>query len=438
MRSYLMIMLFCGGFKGLCAMVYTNDAQRTALHNLNRAIELRSCIAALKELSAMGTTYEPRYVIGTQQCPLVHAYPGLSQLPYIALGTFPTPLERMITLSDQLNVDLWIKRDDLAGSLDENKTPTFGGNKERKFEFILGDALNRGSRMIINIGSVVSNLSPALALCAQRLGLSCSSFLYHSPGAAMVQHNLLLAHNAGAQLHWYPLLSLLCYGVAHTMLEYNNAHGSFPYVVPGGGASPLGVLGGVNAAFELAEQCKNTGRAMPDVIYIALGSGTMTAGLMLGLQALGSSTKIRAICIVRDPPENPVRDKVRALFEQTVAFLRSHDEMFPALAFNDEQLEIDSTMLGAGYGIITQESKNAVLQVHKAERIMLDGVYTGKTMAALMRDANNGLLKDKTVIFWDTYSVLADLDYSTHNQMPRAFHRYFEQPLQEHDPGFIL
>jgi 1-aminocyclopropane-1-carboxylate deaminase/D-cysteine desulfhydrase-like pyridoxal-dependent ACC family enzyme len=127
---------------------------------------------------------------------LFEQYPSLGErLPYISLGVFPTPVEKLERLGAKLGVNqLYIKRDDLTGRL-------YGGNKPRKLEFILGNALRLGTREVIAFGGVGSNHALATAIYAQQMGLKSISMLMPQPNAQYVRRNLLMSYYSGAELH---------------------------------------------------------------------------------------------------------------------------------------------------------------------------------------------------------------------------------------------
>ena len=181
------------------------------------------------------------------------------ELPYVSLGEFPTPVQKLDQLGRQLGLDnLFIKRDDLSGKI-------YGGNKIRKLEFILGNALRTQVKEVLTFGAAGSNHALATAIYAKQLGLKSISMLVPQPNAQYVRRNLLMSYYCGAELHLLPNIPFIAPltnpAVLYQLLRHGLKRGQFPMVIPMGGSSPLGSVGFVNAAFELKEtnhQRRNT------------------------------------------------------------------------------------------------------------------------------------------------------------------------------------
>ena len=178
--------------------------------------------------------------------PLFENWPTLAdRLPYVALGEFPTPIIRLERLGRDIGLDqLYVKNDGLSGRV-------FGGNKIRKLEFTLGQALRVGAKEVMTFGAAGSNHALATAVCARQVGLRSISLLTPQPNARYVQRNLLMSYHCGAELHHYPNRRLRALGARLQLLRHRLLTGRYPLVIPPGGSSPLGVMGFVNAAFEL-------------------------------------------------------------------------------------------------------------------------------------------------------------------------------------------
>ena len=190
---------------------------------------------------------------------LFEKYPLLREnLTYVPLGEFPTPVQRLERLGNQLgNIQLYIKRDDLSGKV-------YGGNKPRKLEFLLGNAIRSKAKEVITFGGVGSNHALATAIYARQLGLKSISMLMPQPNACYVRSNLLMSHFSGAELHLCgaglesPINMPLVYmATTYQVLRHALKCGRLPQLIPAGGSSPLGVAGFVNAAFELKQQIAN-------------------------------------------------------------------------------------------------------------------------------------------------------------------------------------
>jgi len=225
------------------------------------------------------------------------------KLPYVSLGEFPTPVQKLVQLGRQIGLDsLFIKRDDLSGKV-------YGGNKIRKLEFILGNALRTKVNEVLTFGAAGSNHALATAIYAKQLGLNSISMLVPQLNAHYVRRNLLMSYHCGAELHLYPniplIMPLAALAVLYQLLRHRLKRGQLPRVIPIGGSSPLGVVGFVNAAFELKEQILRGEIPEPDYIYVASGSMGTAAGLTLGLRAINSKTRVISVRVNSDSGVNP-------------------------------------------------------------------------------------------------------------------------------------
>ncbi len=357
---------------------------------------------------------------------LFEHFPALrKQLPYAQLADLPTPVERLSSLGRRIGVEqLWVKRDDLTGKV-------YGGNKIRKLELLLGEALRSQAREVMTFGFAGSNHASATSVYAKELGLRSISMLTPQPNAEYVRRNLLLSFASCAELHHYEDPEALDAGVENQLRCHCRKTGREPAVIPPGGSNPLGATGFVNAAMELKEQIDAGLMPEPDYIYAALGSTGTVAGLLVGLRVLGMKTRVRAVRVVStDVVEE---ERLAELFNETVDFLSSLDPRFPRLELDSNDLEVNDDFLGDGYALFTPAGVAAVQETAQAEGIQLDGTYTGKTMAALQADALSGKLAGRVALFWNTLSsrdfseIIADIDY---RQLPSAFHRYFEEDIQ--------
>jgi len=363
--------------------------------------------------------------------PLFEHYPLLAdKLPYVSLGEFPTPVHKLDLLSRDLGINnLYIKRDDLTGKI-------YGGNKVRKLEFHLGNALRNNKKEVLTYGCAGSNHCLATAIYARQAGLRSISMLLPQPNAHYVRRSLLMSYYCGAELHYHRNNISLTMGTYYQLLRHKLKYGDFPQIIAMGGSSPLGISGFVNAAFELKEQIVKGEIPEPDRIYVALGTTGTAVGLTLGLKAANLKSRVMSVRVVSEGIASP--RKMVGLFHKTNSFLHSLDPSFPLFELFDTDISITNDFLGKGYAHFTKEGKEAVRYVEEGEGIKLEGTYTGKAFAALISDAKNQRLRDEVVLFWNTYNsrdfsdVIAHIDY---HDLPRCFHRYFEeevQPLDRH------
>jgi D-cysteine desulfhydrase len=371
--------------------------------------------------------------------PLFNQYPRLEEkLTYISLGEFPTPVQKLERLGAELGIShLYIKRDDLSGKV-------YGGNKPRKLEFILGDALRSGAREVITFGGAGSNHALATAIYSKKVGLSSISMLMPQPNAHYVRRNLLMSydcgtelHSCGAELESAKNMPLVYLATLYQFLRHRLKKGRFPKLIPAGGSSPLGVTGFVNAALELKKQIIAGEMPEPEYIYVACGTMGTAAGLILGLKVSKLNSQVVSVRVTSEKFVN-ARGMIE-LIDKTNYLLRSLDDSFPRLEFSAADINIRHDYFGERYALFTKEGMKAVSLMKECEGIKLDGTYTGKALAALIDDAKSGKLSNKVVLFWNTLNsrdfpeAISRLDY---HDLPRCFHRYFKAEVQPLDRDY--
>lgn len=350
------------------------------------------------------------------------------RIPYVSLAEIPTPVEQLGRLGRDIGLDhLYIKRDDLSGDL-------YGGNKIRKLEFILGHALRTSAKEVLTFGFAGSNHALSTAVCAKKLGLKSISMLMPQYNAHYVRRNLLMSYYCGAELHQYRNTISLKIGTAYQLCRHKLKYGSFPQIIPFGGSSTLGTVGYVNAAFELKKQIAKGQMPEPDCIYVALGTTGTVVGLKIGLKAAGIKSRVIPIRVI---DKKYVDEKTLIEhFSETVSFLCSLDPSFPRVELFAKDIGIVDRFLGNGYTCFTSQGMEAMTRMEKCEGIRLDGAYTGKAMAALIDDAAKHNLRDKVVLFWNTFNSIDFSDALSaveYRNLPRCFHRYFEEEVQPLD-----
>jgi len=350
------------------------------------------------------------------------------RIPYVSLADLPTPVERLDRLGADLGLDhLYIKRDDLSSR-------TYGGNKARKLEFLMGRALQAGVGEVLTFGSAGSNHALATAVCAHQLGLRSISMLMPQPNARYVGRNLLAGYHYGAELHQHRNAVTIRLATVYQLLRHRLKHGRFPQIIPLGGSSPLGTIGFVNAAFELSRQIADGLLPEPDRIYDATAPMGTAAGLMLGLKAANLKTQIVPVRVLGENFTNT--RKFTRLFDDTNALLCAADPSFPRHSLSEDEVPIRHDQFGQAYALFTEAGTKALKRLEASEGIHLEGTYTGKALAALVADAENGTLRDKTVLFWNTHNSrsLSDaVEGADYRRLPRCFHTYFEREVQPLD-----
>lgn len=315
----------------------------------------------------------------------------LSRFPRQRLAHLPTPLEPMERLSKHLGgANLWIKRDDCTGL-------SSGGNKTRKLEFLMGDALAKGADTIITQGAIQSNHARQTAAAAARLGLECHLLLEDRTGNNSPDYtlngNVLLDRLHGASLSKRPSGADMNAEMEALAADLR-AKGKKPYVIPGGGSNPVGALGYANCALELVAQANERGLKIDHVVH-ATGSAGTQAGFVAGLAAINANIPVLGIG-VRAPKEK----QEQAVFDLAV---RTADYMGAPGVVKREHIVANSDYVGPGYGLPTDGMAEAVKLLARFEGILLDPVYTGKGMAGLIDLVRKGFfLKDSNVVFLHT------------------------------------
>ncbi len=307
--------------------------------------------------------------------------PGLVGARRLTLGLFPTPLQPARKLSEALGVEVWLKRDDLTGV-------GMGGNKIRKLEFLMADMADRGADVILTAGGAISNHVQLTAAAAARQGVRCHVVLYGDrPDPAPM--NLTLAEQLGAAVTFTgdPRRDSVDPGLERAA-EEERAAGRIPYVVGRGGATPVGCLGYVDAAFELADQLEEHHLACTAVV-LATGSCGTHAGLFLGQQLSRSRWALIGGSVSRPLPE--CRTRIAALATGAADLI---GEQIPAGA--EATIDVRDA-IGPGYGEASKEGTEAAALAAATEGLLLDPVYTAKAMSVLIAEARSGRLDGPTV-----------------------------------------
>ena len=362
-----------------------------------------------------------------EEIPLFRHYPLLKkQLPRVALATLPTPVEKLTGVGKALGLSrLYIKRDDQSGTI-------YGGNKVRKLEFLLGDALRLKAKEVITFGFAGSNHALATAIYAQQLGLKCTSFLMPQVNAHYVRRNLLASHYHHAKLCHCANLAVLPWALSKKLLP--DIFKRNIKMIPAGGSCPLGLIGYVNAAFELRDQIQAGLMPEPERIYVPMGSMGTSAGLTLGLKAAGLKSLVIPVRVIEEKMART--QKMRQLAQRSNSLLNNLAPTFPHVSFTKNDFSVRNDCLGPGYARFTEKAVAAAKLMKQTKGIILNGAYSAKAFSALVDDANGKIPLGETVLFWNTYnsrdlsSMTANLD---HRHLPQAFHHYFEKEVQALD-----
>jgi len=350
----------------------------------------------------------------TTRLALFENYPLLQEkLSYISLGEFPTPVEKLEHLGQAINAShLYAKREDLSGKL-------YGGNKVRALEFLLGDALRADRKEVMALGFPASCQALAQAFYAQQFGIKSLAILFPQVSSEQGRRHLLMYQSIGAEVHRLGLPAVL------RLIKYRLQHSRFPKLLEA--SSPLGMAGYVNAAFELKEQIERGLLPEPDLVYVALATMGTAVGLTLGFKAAG--LKSRVVSVQLGNPRATPRNMAK-LFRETNEFLHSHDPSFPKFEASENDFDVRHGFERPKGRLMSEAGAQAMKQAKELANLELDEMFTANAFAAVLADAGKGWLRDKTILWWNSYNSrdfspqIAKADY---RQLPKAFHHDFEQ-----------
>jgi L-cysteate sulfo-lyase len=296
----------------------------------------------------------------------------LSRFPRVSLAHLPTPLEALPRLSEHLGGPMiWVKRDDCTGL-------ATGGNKTRKLEFVMADAIEHGADTIVTVGAVQSNHVRQTAAACCKLGLDCEVLLEHrvaDPSKSYAESgNVLLDRLFGANLREYPGGTDFDAAMAEVADEVR-ARGGTPYIVPGGASNRIGALGYVNCVLETLAQANERGLRI-DQWVTATGSAGTQAGLIVGLEAMHAGIPLLGIGV--NAPKDKQEQKVFDLAVETADYIGA-----PGVV-EREDVVANCDYVGPGYGVPTEAMNEAVLMLARLEGLLFDPVYSGKALAGLI------------------------------------------------------
>jgi L-cysteate sulfo-lyase len=316
----------------------------------------------------------------------------VSGFPRVPLAHLPTRLEHLPRLTEHLGgPDIWIKRDDCTGL-------ATGGNKTRKLEFAMGEALELGADTIITVGAVQSNHVRQTAAAACKLGMKCEVLLEHR-----IAGNVLLDRIFGANLRFYEKGADFDAEMRRIAREVE-ASGGVPYVIPGGASSPVGDLGYIACAEELLQQFEEQDVSF-DHMVIPSGSAGTHAGLIVGLR--GNRSDLPLLGIGVNVPRAEQEDKVFELACETAEFVGKRGCVIR------EDIVADCDYIGDGYGEPTDAMNEAVLMLARTEGLLFDPVYTGKALAGLIDYVRQGRFeKGQKILFVHTGGVAGLFAYA--------------------------
>jgi len=334
---------------------------------------------------------------------LVEALALLDRKPRAKLGFFPTPLHKLENLSRMLDIRLYMKRDDFSGM------SLFGGNKIRKLEYLMGDALAQGCDAVFTYGATQSNHAMQTVTACRRLGLNPILYLnaYVEPDERDVRSNMLLDRILGAEVHIVRRedgeteaeTEARCFQMGKAHAARLEAEGRRCYDIPLGGANCIGSAAFVGGFCELLAQCSEAG-IRPDHLFTAAGTGGTLAGLAAGRKLLRSDVRITAVAVSAKKPDYEAN--CAALASESLAWLGSGERV------DDTEFTVDRDYFAPGYERPNEASTEAIRLLARSEGLLIDPVYTGKAFAGLLGHIRSGrVAPGSAVVFWHTGGATA-------------------------------
>ncbi len=320
----------------------------------------------------------------------------MNTIPRLNFAHLPTPIEELPRLSDLLaGPRILVKRDDQTGL-------AFGGNKTRKLEFLVAEAIEQGAKTLISGGALQSNHCRQTAAAAAKYGLDCVLVL-NGEMSDKPSANLLLDQLFGAEVIAIPDRKERD-RVLQGTFDKAMTDGRKPYLVPYGGSSPTGALGYAFAMEELMEQMRTPSflktrsselGGLVDWIVFGTSSGGTHAGLVLGQRVFGFKGKVLGISI--DESEEWLKSHVSKLASE------ASERLGERIEFESAEVLANADYCKAGYGVLTEAEREAVNLFAKYEGLLLDPVYTGRAAAGMIDLIRKGFFKkDETILFWHT------------------------------------
>ncbi len=320
-------------------------------------------------------------------------------LPRYSLAFLPTPLHKLNNLSNQTGYDIYIKRDDQTGL-------ATGGNKTRKLEFLIQEALSNGFDTVITAGAQQSNHCRQTAAAAAQAGLECHLWL-NGTEPEVYQGNLLLSHLLGAHLHFSGEKAKGREAALLDLQEELNKSGRKTYLIPVGGSNLTGALGYISAMAELKQQLQKL-NWQPDYIFFATSSGGTQAGMHIGQVLYQVPGKLMPVLIDKE------KDFDQPLEAKILEIVRDYNQQAAQpVKISIEEIEIIKDYNKAEYGELTRNEKTAIKILAKNEGILVDPVYTGRAFYGMWDMLQTGEIpKERKVLFWHTGGVPALFAYA--------------------------
>ena len=325
----------------------------------------------------------------------------LSKFPRVSLAHLPTPLEYLPRLTEHLGGPrIYVKRDDCTGL-------GTGGNKTRKLEFLVADAIEKKADVIITQGAVQSNHARQTAAAACKVGMDCELIfekrVADADDAYLNSGNVLLDRVYGANIREVAKGSDMN-AEMEALADELRSGGKNPYIIPGGGSNRIGALGYVDCALEFMSQCNRDGIVIDHVVH-ATGSAGTQAGLAVGLKMTHSNIQLLGIGV--NAPKDIQEEKVWALSLETAEYVGAPG------CVQRKDIVANCDYVGDGYGIPTQAMNDAVMLLARTEGLLFDPVYSGKGLAGMIDLVRNGYFDGaESILFVHTGGVAGLFGYS--------------------------
>jgi len=316
------------------------------------------------------------------------------------IAFLPTPLHKLKRLSALTGYDIYIKRDDQTGL-------ATGGNKTRKLEYLIHEAIAGGYDTVITAGAQQSNHCRQTAAAAAQKGLACHLWL-NGTEPEVYQGNLLLSHLLGAHLHFSGEKAKGREEALRDLQKELDASGRKTYLIPVGGSNLTGALGYVDAMRELKEQLEKL-NWQPDYIFFATSSGGTQAGMHIGKVLYKVPGELMPVLIDKEKDfDKPLEEKV---FDLIYSY---HNYLHKRLDVKREDIKIIKDYNKAEYGELTKNERTAIEVLARNEGILLDPVYTGRAFYGMWDMLQKQLIPPGSrVLFWHTGGVPALFAYAT-------------------------
>ena len=332
----------------------------------------------------------------------------LSRFPRLHFAHLPTPLEPMERISGVLGgPNLWIKRDDCTGL-------SAGGNKTRKLEFLMADAVEHKADTIITQGATQSNHARQTTAIAAKLEMECHVLLEDRTGyedqAYVYNGNVLLDQLHGARISGHPADTDMNAAMEELAQQLRD-DGKSPYIIPGGGSNEIGALGYVNAAIELTTQANDRSLRIDHLVHATGSSGTQ-AGLVLGMEGMNTGIPVYGVGV--RAPKQKQEEMVYGLAQRTAEYMGLSPDVVAR-----EKVVANSDYVGDGYGLPTDAMVEAVKMMAQYEGILLDPVYSGKGFSGLIDLIRKGhFKKGESVVFLHTGGSISLFGYPNVFDLP--------------------